>query len=194
MFLFFDTETTGFPNKKYPHTWGGQPHVVQLAALLTTDKGEETSFMDCIIRPEGYTIPADVAAIHKITTERAMDEGVSKEEAYKVFHELHEKSRIQIAHNSEFDDLILASFYHRVGMGHIKRIPSTCTMKMCKPILKIPPTPRMIAAGFYGHKSPNLGECYEFFFKRKLEGAHDALVDVRACKDIYFAAQKHGKE
>jgi DNA polymerase-3 subunit epsilon len=39
-------------------------------------------------------------------------------------------------------------------------------------------------------KSPNLGEAYEFFTGRKLVNAHDAAVDVAACKAVYLALKE----
>ena len=44
----------------------------------------------------------------------------------------------------------------------------------------------MRAAGFNKPKSPKLEECIEHFFGEKLSGAHDAMVDVGACKRVYF--------
>jgi DNA polymerase-3 subunit epsilon len=36
-------------------------------------------------------------------------------------------------------------------------------------------------------KQATLSEAYEFFTGKKLEGAHDAMVDVRACMEVYFS-------
>jgi DNA polymerase-3 subunit epsilon len=43
----------------------------------------------------------------------------------------------------------------------------------------------MLAAGFNKPKPPKLSECIQFFFNEELVGAHDALVDVRACVRVF---------
>lgn len=69
---FFDCETTGVPAKglKWDADFEQFPHVVQLAWSLG-DK--EKSY---IIKPDNYEIPPETIAIHGITTERAIAEGV----------------------------------------------------------------------------------------------------------------------
>jgi DNA polymerase-3 subunit epsilon len=62
-----------------------------------------------------------------------------------------------------------------------------CTQRLATPILKLPPTDRMKAAKRFHYKSPNLGEAYQHFTGQPLEGAHNAMVDVRACAAVYFA-------
>ncbi|MEJ6520298.1 3'-5' exonuclease [Shewanella bicestrii] len=81
LILPFDTETTGLPDWKSPSEADYQPHLVQLAALLVNDKFEIVKELDVIIKPNGWVIPDEVAAIHGITTERAMDEGIPEQEA-----------------------------------------------------------------------------------------------------------------
>ena len=72
--IFYDTETSGLPLFKEPSEDPRQPHIVQLAAcLVDLDTGQTVSSMDVIVRPNGWTIPDNVAAIHGITTERAMN-------------------------------------------------------------------------------------------------------------------------
>lgn len=36
------------------------------------------------------------------------------------------------------------------------------------------------------YKTPKLHECYNFFTGKHLSGAHDALYDAEACKDVFF--------
>lgn len=65
---------------------------------------------------------------------------------------------------------------------------------LATPILKIPPTDRMKAAGFMKFKTANLGEAYRFFTGRELVGAHSALVDVHACMEVYRAIKLRSTE
>ena len=58
---------------------------------------------------------------------------------------------------------------------------------MSTPILKLPPTERMLAAGRTHFKSANLSEAYKHFTGNELVGAHSALADVQACMAVYFA-------
>ena len=70
--LVFDVETTGLPLWNEPSEDPRQPHLVQLAALLVDDDTRQViSTLDVIVRPDGWLIPEDVAAVHGITTERA---------------------------------------------------------------------------------------------------------------------------
>lgn len=56
-----------------PSEHPGQPHIVQLAALLVDPESHETiASMDVIVRPSGWTIPDDVAAVHGTTTARVL--------------------------------------------------------------------------------------------------------------------------
>lgn len=57
MKLFFDAETTGKAAMREPYNSPRQPHIVQLAALLTDDDGIERGAMNVIVRPDGYGIP-----------------------------------------------------------------------------------------------------------------------------------------
>ena len=49
----------------------------------------------------------------------------------------------------------------------------------------------MVAARRKGPKSPNLGEAYKHFTGQDLVGAHDALVDIMACKTVYYGIKNH---
>ena len=55
-YLFFDTETTGFPVKGAPWSDEKQPHLVQIAAILYDDKFNEIANVSEIIYPEALIL------------------------------------------------------------------------------------------------------------------------------------------
>lgn len=196
--LFYDTETQGLPLFSEPSEHPAQPHIVQLAAcLVDLDTRKTIASMDVIVRPDGWTIPAQVAAIHGITTEHAMDVGIPEAQAVDMFMSLW-NGRTRIAHNESFDARILRIALKRhvdprdtnlaiPPSDEWKASRAECTQLLATPILKLPPTAKMRAAGRNHHKSANLGEAYEFFTGKKLENAHSALADVQGCMEVYFA-------
>ena len=190
MKLVFDTETTGLPDFKARSDDPSQPHLVQLAILGIGDDGQEEEASCVIIKPDGWIISPEVAAIHGITQERAMDEGIPEKAAVSLFVLSQAMSTIRIAHNESFDRRIMRIAMTRAGYARdfieaVEGRPVYCTCNSAKSVVNLPPTEKMVAAGFKGPKSPSLSECIQFFFGEALEGAHDAMVDARACAKIY---------
>lgn len=191
--LFYDTETTGMPLFSEPSEDPRQPHLVQLAAdLVDLDTRESVQSLDVIIKPRGWEIPAEVSAIHGITTEMANDLGVPEDLAVELFLSiLGTPLRTRIAHNETFDARILRialkRYYDDAVADTFKAGPTQCTARMSTSICALPPTDKMKAAGRHHFKTPNLGEAYRHFTGQELQGAHSAIVDVRACRTIYFA-------
>jgi DNA polymerase-3 subunit epsilon len=190
--LFYDTETTGLPLFREPSEDPRQPHIVQLgAALVDLDSRRTLSSIDVIVRPDGWTIPAEVSAIHGITTEMAMDVGISELAALDMFMDLW-AGRLRIGHNEQFDARILRIAQLRYGNeeaeawqgGHAE-----CTAAMATPLCKLPPTEKMRAAGRHHFKTANLGEAHQILVGRPLENAHSAMADVQGCMAVYFAIQ-----
>lgn len=195
--LFYDTETQSLPFWKEPSDHPDQPHIVQLAALLVDEKTREiTDQMDVIIKPDGWVIPDEVAAIHGITTERAMDEGIPEREAFDQFIELWKRCEFRVGYNESFDARILRIATFRYSVGDIidawKEAPAKCAMKMAKPVCKIPASSK--ARRFGQYKNPTLAEAYKHFTGMDLVDAHSAMADTMACVDVYFAALKHGAQ
>lgn len=188
--LFYDTETTGLPDFKAPSEAPHQPHIVQLAALLVDPETRETiASMDVIVRPDCWTIPADVAAVHGITTERAITVGVSESIALGLFMDLWHAADFRVGHNESFDARIIRIAQHRFECGELdvwKEGRAECTARLATPICALPPTEKMKAARRFHHKTPNLSEAYRHFTGRELENAHSAMADVLACRDVYF--------
>lgn len=192
--FFYDTETTGLPLFNQPSEHPGQPHIVQLAAaLVDLDTRETVASLDVVVRPDGWTIPDEVAAVHGITTEHAAAVGVPESLALSLFLELWGR-RPRIAHNEQFDARIIRIAQHRASelepeLDAWKAGAAQCTARMATPIVKCPPTAKMIAAGRHHYKTANLGEAVQFFTGKPLENAHSAMADVKGCMDVYFAIQ-----
>lgn len=189
--LFYDTETTGLPLFHEPSEDPRQPHIVQLAAALVDLQTRQiVSSMDVIVYPDGWEIPAEVSELHGVTTEYARQVGIGETLALNMFLGLH-CGRPRIAHNEQFDARIIRIALKRYpGLSDPevwKGGASECTQRLSTPILKLPPTPKMLAAGRNHAKSANLGEAYKHFVGKELLGAHNALVDVHACIAVYFA-------
>ena len=200
--LFFDTETTGFPDYHRPSDGEYQPHIVQLTALLTDYQGEKLSSMDFLIHPEGWTIDetSDAFKSNGITNERAMAGGVPEFEAVEMFMRLWECCDLRIAHNDAFDARIIRIGLKRMAgladqmtpgakarMQMWKDASKFCTFHKSTKHCKLPPTPKMMAAGRKkSFKPPTLGEAYKHFTGKELVGAHNAMVDLLACKTVYF--------
>ncbi len=187
MFLFFDTETTGLPkNWQAPlddlNNW---PRLVQLAWLFVDEGGKEIKGKNQIIKPEGFEIPEDASAVHGITTEKAVEEGILLNEALFEFAQAIENSKILVAHNMSFDEKIMGAEFLRKEINNklFERF-KICTMHKSTDFCKI--------ENGYGYKWPKLIELHEKLFNSGFDGAHDALADVKACARCFFELKERG--
>ncbi|MBD9415891.1 3'-5' exonuclease [Pseudomonas sp. PDM16] len=196
LLAFFDTETTGLPAYSTPSNDPCQPHLVDIAALLYTPDGELVDSFEAIVRPDGWVIPDEVAAIHGITTEMAMDLGIPESDALDGFMAIHERAGLRVAHNCSFDDRILRIALMRYrgldAANEFRAGANYCTAINTKPICQLPPTEAMKRSRFRNQfKTPNLGEAYLHFTGEQMVGGHRARIDTEACARVYFALQKH---
>lgn len=179
MTLIFDTETTGKAHFDLPVDDLSQPRLVQLAGLLLDANLEERAAFCFLVKPDGYEIPKEASSIHGITTEIAQASGFSPDDVLEFFARFTTGVIERVAHNQDFDSLVIASAYCRLGqINYLARIPQAlCTMRLMTDRCKLP--------GKYGFKWPKLEEAYRHCTGSELSGAHDALVDCRACATIY---------
>ncbi|MFN7967577.1 MAG: 3'-5' exonuclease [Acidobacteriota bacterium] len=185
MYLFFDTETTGVPrNYKAPVTdLANWPRLVQLAWLLTDDDANEIDSREYIVKPDGFVIPPDAAAIHGITTATALQNGIDIATVLSAFASKIQAATALVAHNIAFDEKILGSEFLRAGSGNpLESKHRHCTMQSSTNFCRLP--------GTYGYKWPTLQELHTKLFNEPVEGAHRALVDVRACARCYFELRR----
>lgn len=191
--LFYDTETSGLPLFDQPSEDPRQPHIVQLAAVLATEDRKPVASINLIAIPDGWEIPGEVAAIHGITTDLARQRGVPEAMIIDMLMHLARAAELRVAHNESFDARIvrigLMRFKTEAVADQWKERKSFCTMKAATPLVNMPPTDKMVAAGFVKPKPPKLEECIKHFFGEELKGAHDALTDVKACMRGYWHLQ-----
>jgi DNA polymerase III subunit epsilon len=191
--LFIDTETTGLPNWKAPSIDESQPHLVQLACQLC-DEENNTYSEFCFIIDNNVNIPEEVSAIHGITTEIASEIGLSFPFAMLNFSSLYKRADMVVAHNLNFDERIMRIAMARYGVDDFRFSKEKyCTMRAATPIVNIPPTQKMLDCGLKSPKSPKLEECISFFFDEEMKNAHNAMVDVQACRRLYFHLQSLGR-
>jgi DNA polymerase III epsilon subunit-like protein len=188
----FDTETTGLPAFKLPSDAPSQPHLVDICALLYTPEGELVDSFEAMIKPDGWVIPDEVAAIHGITTEMALEQGIPEMEALGGFLNVYMRAGLRVAHNCSFDDRIMRIAIMRIigteAADAFKVEPSYCTALMSKPICQLPPTERMKQTNFRNSfKTPTVAEALRHFYGEELIGGHRARPDTEACARIYFA-------
>jgi DNA polymerase-3 subunit epsilon len=197
LILFVDVETTGLFRGHLPVDDPSQPYLVQLAAQLCHDDGHVRAAFSLVIDPnlgapnllpDTYIrIPEAAWKVHGITNEIASAFGVSSDEALAVFGYFYKHADLLCAHNIEFDKNILeVAISRRYGRIAPLRKPLFCTMKAATPIINLPPTEKMKAAGFDKPKPPKLAECIRHFFNEGFDDAHDAMADVTACRRVYF--------
>ena len=186
MELFFDTETTGIPrNYNAPvsdvENW---PRLVQLGFIVMDGKTSlvETEF---IIKPVGFEIPVETSNIHGITTEKALAEGVSIQDALGVFCFWVQESETIIGHNISFDlSIVGAEFWRLYQNDPFAGKKTVCTMKSSTQFVGIP------RSG--GFKYPKLHELYRKLFDKDMGAAHTALQDIQNTATCYFELVERG--
>lgn len=186
-YLFFDTETTGVPrNYKAPVTDSANwPRLVQLGWIVTDDMGIEIKVANSIIRPDGFTIPAEVAKLHGITTERALAEGEPLLDVLQRFSSDLSEVQYIVGHNIEFDKNIVSAELCRMKMSYrFNQWQSYCTMQAGTNLCRI--------YGPYGYKWPKLIELYKKLFGRIFEDAHNAFADITATKECFWEMRNRG--
>jgi len=188
-YLFFDTETTGLPRSYLPVTHPSQPYIVQLAAMLC-DEGARVLGSFYWLIDNDVEIPVEASNVHGITRWMCTAAGHRPDFVLECFLHFYARADMLVAHNCKFDMAMVETAFARGVLPGMtwKPLdkPCFCTMEASAPLVNLPPTPKMLAAGFNKPKAPKLAECVRHFFGEELAGAHDAMVDVGACKRVFF--------
>ena len=188
MYLFFDTETTGLPkNWKAPVSdTSNWPRLVQLAYLTFSETGVLQKAVDYVVKPEGFSIPADASQIHGITTARANSTGKPLKSVLDEFSKAVESANTIVAHNLSFDEKIVGAEFYRLQIPNpIYGKKKICTMESSVNFCAI--------SGPYGYKWPKLEELYFKLFRSTYEEQHNALMDIKATAKCFWELRRLGK-
>lgn len=181
--LLYDVETTNLPQFKLPSDDPTQPHIVSIAGMLLDDDLEVLQEFDYVIKPEGWIVPPETAAIHGITTEIALATGIPVAEVIEKIKPLFEQADTIVCHNTGFDCRLIRILCKRNGMEDwTEPKVKHCTMLKSTSIVKAPRKD-----GKAGVKWPTLGECMKHFFNEDsiAGGAHNAKNDMSATYRLY---------
>ena len=177
--LFFDTETTGVPERSW--NWDTDfdqyPHIVQLAWM---NRGRAESH---IIRPDGWKIPEDTVAVHGITTEYALAHGEPFALVIDKFVAMATDAGLICGHNIHFDTAIIkANILRELGRAYYDANNIEQALFKGKRIDTMRPAMKWVDARMANGrlKFPNLGELYSRCFPGETFPAHDALEDTKA--------------
>lgn len=192
MLLFFDTETTGIP------AGADNVHMVQLAWILAREIGGTITAPtykihntgNFIIKPEGYVIQNDskAVAVHGITHERALFEGLPLAEVLCLFTAACYFPGASVGHNIGFDCNVIDKEYERLGWENpLHGRERICTMSSPE-VVSFCNLPKVTG----GLKFPKLGELYRKLFDKDFANAHDALADIQATMDCYASLREQG--
>ena len=179
--LFFDTETTGIPDRsaKWDADYMDYPHIVQIAWI----HGCKCKVENHIIRPDGWEIPDDTVAVHGITTEYALEHGEPFAAVIDKFISDCHSAGLICGHNIHFDtSIVKANILRELGRAYYDAENVEDALFKGKRIDTMRSSMKWVdARNSWGRlKFPNLGELYARCFPGETFPAHDAMEDTQA--------------
>jgi DNA polymerase III subunit epsilon len=167
-FLILDTETNGLAD----------PRLASVGMIFAdSDLNEEFAWAR-LIRPNGWTMSHEAGKVNLLTDYQLEHLGCDVIEPLIVFELALAWGRVFVAHNVAFDiGQVIRGEWARAKRGSPDwPIPVICTM--------------LAARGMLG--TGKLADAYEKLMGAPLIGAHDALVDARACLDVLRGLRARG--
>lgn len=173
----FDTETTGFIDKKEPNL-DKQPYIIQFAGImgeLVDGKWTELERVNELVKPP-ILIPYASSQVHHLYDIDVADKSDFTSQAESFLKYINEADAI-VGHNIEYDESMFRLEMKRLWREYdYKPVQSLCTMYTSRDFCKLPK--KMLGSPWY--KLPKLWELYKTLFWEYFIGAHDAMVDVEA--------------
>ncbi|MGB1020347.1 MAG: DNA polymerase III subunit alpha [Flavobacteriaceae bacterium] len=184
MYLIFDTETTGLPNRwdaplSDSENW---PRCIQIAWQIHDEAGQMVAHENYLIQPADFTIPFESEQVHGISTALAETEGVNLSTVLAKFATALDQVSFVVGHNVSFDRNIMGAEFLRLELTDAlenKLVVDTCTEETAL-LCQLP-------GGRGGKfKLPTLSELYSFLFQASFAEAHNATADVEATARVFL--------
>jgi len=177
----FDTETTGFIDKKTPNL-DAQPSIVQFAGIygILQENGDftESGRINQLVKPP-RPIPSGASRVHHIYDIDVKDKPPISEKI-SDFLELINDADVIIGHNIEYDEDMIKLELKRLQQEYEYRPKQVfCTMKTTVDFCGLVWSGERL-------KYPKLGELYKKLFWEYFLWAHDAMIDVEATLKIFL--------
>ena len=180
--LIIDIETTGFLKQ------GGK--IVEVGIVeLNLENGEKEILFDEVCFEHGITLKeienSWIVSNSSLTVNAIKYSGSLESKRKRIQAILNDYPLGATAFNNDFD------FGFMESRGFIFPKKLDCPMKLSIEVIKIPPTEKMIRAGFNKFKTPNVQEAWNFFFGintgyvEKHRGADDAFHEADIVFELY---------
>lgn len=180
----YDTETTGFINKKDPNL-DAQPYVIQFAGILgelNDGKYTEIARKDILIKPP-ISIPYWASQVHHLYDIDVQDKEPMEHQIDEIMDFMNQ-AEVLIGHNIEYDEDMMKLELRRYEKLHLYNPTQVlCSMKSTVDFCAL-------QGKWERFKYPKLGELYKKLFGEYFIGAHDAMVDVEATLKCFLELEK----
>jgi DNA polymerase III subunit epsilon len=187
MYAVIDTETSGLFDFSKPADAEGQPRLAHLGIIFVDETLQEESIVDLLVKPDGWTMPPDVAAINHLPQELLMEKGLPVAHVLQAYTDAVDRGRIIVCYNSQYDTKIMRGELRRAGMDdRFERTPNICVMRALTDICQIP------KAKGNGFKFPKLSEAMAHFGIEQ-HGAHSAGGDARSALELFRVLKDAGR-
>lgn len=182
LLFFTDTETTGIPDFSKPADAEGQPRVASMAGVLVKRSTRDIiSFYNFPIRPEGWTMPPEVAKIHGMTQEWLETYGISIQDVLRLYRYMIAQGAVIVAHNAQFDLKMLRGELRRFNCPDLfENTWRICTYRQSPDDCK------------HQRGNKRLGTMYEYYTGQKPKNEHRAIGDVQMLRQMFFAMEDRG--
>lgn len=178
MNFIFDLETSGLPKSRSNYKdieAFDTSRIVSISWILSQgDKIVEQSYF--VIKPDNYVMSPGAQAVHGISIEQAMKDGIFIDDMFKELDSSLDDIDNIISYNIEFDINVLRSELVRYGkkklLDKVNNKHHICCMKKAKEFLKT-------------DKYPKLQNAYKSIFNTDMQDAHHAMSDTLNCHRLY---------
>ena len=180
----FDTETTGLDVQK--------EHIIQLSLVkFDTDNWQVIDQRDWYILPEGeFSIPAEAEAVHHISKDFLLENGVSLRGVYEELKAFTDGCDMLSYNGNGYDAPILYYNLKRLGLKFDFEDRTWYDALMLE---RIHTAGKVDENGERLHN--NLTSAYTRYYGHSFEGAHNSLDDVMATIEVFKAqVAAHGWE